>query len=163
MVSESSEYFQVIYDDLVKRLPSFPSDDPSPNLQDCIKPDYVNFVRAEMLAKSHNLPNDVITNLQELALFQYFRDYDNLEGFERLIQEYKITQKGRTRIGLLMLEESKYPCFHFTQHTLDSISENQLEMYFGAGVFRVAKEGKEAKPNIFSRFIAWLKRLFKKK
>ena len=164
MTSEVGAYFKDIYRDLVNRLPLFPSDDQPPNLQDCIKPDYVNFVRAEVLAKSHNLPDDIITHLQELSLNQYFRDYDNFEGFDKLIKEYKITQKERTRIGLLILEcRDNYPCFHFTQHTLESIDENQAERYFGVGVFQTFKGTKETKPNFISRFISWLKGLFKKK
>ena len=51
MVSETGTYFKGIYDDIVKRLPSFPNHDPSPNFQECIKTDYVNFVRAERLPR----------------------------------------------------------------------------------------------------------------
>ena len=161
MVSETGTYFKGIYSDLVNRLPSFPSDDPSPNLQDCIKTDYVNFVKAETLAESHNLPKDIITHLQELALMQYMWDYNNLSGFEKLIQEYHISQKERIRIGLLILNEKEYPCFSFKKNTLNTIDENWASKY---GIpFQVEREVKEAKPNIFSRFITWLKNIFKKK
>jgi hypothetical protein len=161
MDSPIGTYFKGIYDDLVKRLPTFPSDDPSPNLQECVKDDYVNFVRAEMLAKSHNFPDDVITHLQELALMQYMWDYNNLSGFEKLIQEYHISQKERIRIGLLILNEKEYPCFSFSRNTLNFIDENWASNY---GIpFQAKKEVKEAKPNFISRFITWLKNLFKKK
>jgi len=162
MTSETNTYFKDIYDELVKRLPTFPEDDPSPNMQECIRNDYVNFVRAEMLAKKHNLSSDVITHLQELALMQYFMDYDNFIGFEKLIHEYKITQNDRTRIVLLSLKETKYPCFHFSQHTLDSIDENQAARYAGSSSFRAKREAK-GKPNFISRFIKWLKGIFTKK
>jgi hypothetical protein len=162
MTSETGTYFKVIYSDIVKRLPSFPIDDPSQNLQDCIKPDYVNFVRAETLAETHSLPKDVITHLQELSLMQYMWDYNNLEGFEKLIQEYHISQKERIRIGLLILNEKEYPCFSFNRNTLNTIDENWAGNY---GIpFQVEREVKEAnKPNFISRFITWLKNLFKKK
>jgi len=161
MVSETGTYFKGIYDDIVKRLPSFPNDDPSPNFQECIKTDYVNFVRAETLAEAHNLPKETITHLQELALMQYMWDYNNLEGFENLIQAYNISQKERIRIGLLILNEKEYPCFSFNRNTLNTIDENWAGSY---GIpFQVEREGKEAKPNFISRFITWLKNLFKKK
>lgn len=159
MANQTGTYFRDLYADIVKQLPQFPTNDPSPNLQECIRDDYVNFVRAEMLAKKHNLPSDVVTHLQELALMQYFKDYDNLTGFEKLIQEYKITPNNRARIVLLSLKENNYPCFHFTQHTLDAIDDNQAGIYAGSSFSRVKKE---AKPNCISRFIAWLKSPFKK-
>ena len=173
---ETGTYFKGIYNDLVNRLSSFPSDDPSPNIQDCLRGTYqqkfngvpnglehgfVDFVRAGMLAKSHNLPEDVITHLQELALMQFMWDYNNLEGFEKLIQEYHISQEERKRIGLLILNEKQYPCFSFSAKTLNNIDENWASNY---GVpFQVKRETGRAKPNIFSRFITWLKNLFKKK
>jgi hypothetical protein len=161
MDNESGTYFKSIYDDIVKRLPTFPSDDPSSNFRECIRPNYVNFVRAETLAENHNLPKDIIAHLQELALMQYMWDYNNLEGFEKLIQEYRISQKERIRIGLLILNEKEYPCFSFSRNTLNNIDENWASNY---GIpFQVEREVKEAKPNFISRFITWLKNLFKKK
>ena len=88
-------------------------------------------------------------------------DYNNLEGFENLIQAYNISQKERIRIGLLILNEKEYPCFSFNRNTLNTIDENWAGSY---GIpFQVEREGKEAKPNFISRFITWLKNLFKKK
>ena len=92
---------------------------------------------------------------------QYMWDYNNLSGFEKLIQDYHISQKERIRIGLLILNEKEYPCFSFSKNTLNTIDDNWASNY---GIpFQAKKEVKEAKPNFISRFIAWLKNLFKKK
>ena len=167
MSSETGTYFKEIYNDLVNRLSSFPSDDPPPNIQDCLRGTYqqklngvpngeehgfVDFVRAGTLAKSHNLPEDVITHLKELALMQFMWDYNNLDGFLKLVQEYQISQDERKRIGLLILNEKEYPCFSFSKNTAKVLDDNLAYKY-----------GIKEKPNFISRFIARLKNLFKKK
>jgi len=145
---ESGTYFKDIYADLKRRLPEFPTDDPSPNLQECIgiKPDYVNFVRAEMLARQHNLSSEIITHLREMAILQYRRDYGNIHGLLTLIEEYGLTPSERSRIVQLIEQEEKYPCFSFSKET---------EMAMGPRI-RPAL----VKPSVLSRFITWIKRLF---
>ena len=138
-----------LYDNLVVQSSDFPSDDLSPNLQECIRS--VNFVRAEMLARRHNLPSSVFRSLQELALMQYARDFRNLTGFEKLVKEYNITPSERKQIVLNIFREETYPCFSFSKHTERSINESWAEWTAGYVWQRGA----------MSRFTAWLKSIFR--
>ena len=78
MANEPEHYFRDIYNSLINRLNDFPSDDPSPNIQECLKKP--NFVRAEMLAKQHNLPSETIIQIQEMTVLQYLLKSTKVNG-----------------------------------------------------------------------------------
>jgi len=124
MANESGTYFRDIYADIVKQLPQLPTDDPSPNLQECIRDNYVNFVRAERLAKQHNLAPDIIKHLQELAILQYLVDFDNREGLLALGSAFNLNKSERIRLIQLIMKESIYPCFSFNKHMEMAVDEN---------------------------------------
>ena len=124
MANQTGTYFRDIYTDIVKQLPQFPTNDPSPNLQECIRDDYVNFVRAEKLAKQHNLALDIIKHLQELAILQYLVDFDNREGLLALGNEFNFSQPERVRLIQLIMKESTYPCFSFSKRVGMAVDEN---------------------------------------
>jgi hypothetical protein len=117
MADKSGTYFKDIYADIVKQLPQFPTDDPSPNLQECIRDNYVNFVRAERLAKGHNLAPEIVKHLQELAILQYLVDFGNREGLLELGHEFNFSRDERVRLIQLIMKESVYPCFSFSRRT----------------------------------------------
>ena len=82
-----------------------------------------------MLAKQHMLADDVISAIRELALMQYMWDFDNLSGFNTLIQDFNITPSDRTRIVLRILKEGAYPFFSFSKNTEQSIDESWASRY----------------------------------
>lgn len=127
MAKQTGTYFRDIYSNIVRQLPQFPIDDPNPNLQECIKPDYVNFVRAEILAKKHNLSSDIIKHLQEMAVLQYLVDYNNLEGLLKLSSDYNLSRSERIRLVNLVAQESAYPCFSFSKTTEIAIDDSILK------------------------------------
>lgn len=129
MASQTGTYFKDIYNDLMSRLPEFPSNDPPPNLQESIKPGYVNFVRAEMLARQHNLPSEVITHLREMAILQYVIDYKNGPGLERLIDDFTLSQTEIRRIVGLIEQEKVYPCFSFSKNIKLAIDESWAQVW----------------------------------
>jgi len=136
ITNEPGAYFRYIYADLLKRLPSFPATDPAPNLKDCISaPNQErsnsgpNFVRAEMLARQHNLPSDVITHLREIAILQYVIDYKNFVGLEVLIREFGLSPDEVSRIIELIKTEKTYPCFSYTGATELAVGENWAEVW----------------------------------
>jgi hypothetical protein len=160
---QKGHYYKDIYDSLVNRLTEFPDNDPSPNLRQCLGESKqgqggLNFVRAEMLAKQHGLADDVLSAIRELALMQYMWDFDNLSGFNTLIQDFNITQSDRTRIVLRILEEGSYPFFSFSKNTEQSIDESWASRY--APNIRISTKGKQG--NFLSRFFARIKSLFKR-
>lgn len=160
IASESGTYFRDIYADLMKRLPDFPTSDPTPNLQECIgtKPNYVNFVRAEMLARQHSLPLDVITHLREMAIFQFLIDYKNIAGLRKLIDEFDFNPAELSRVIGLIEKEKIYPCFSFAKNTELAINENWGEIWqkeYSPLVQQVI-----GKPSVLARFITWIKRFF---
>ena len=176
-------YFQNLVDELTKRKPEFPTDDPTPNLQQCLdfqctqpykfnQQDYygLNLVRAEMLAKQHNLSPDVIKHLQELAYLQYSYDFRNWEGMKNLVDRFETRTKDLKRIFHLIDEEKVYPMFSYRRETEMSIDESWHETY---DMFKRAVIQEVAKPNIISRFFFkfrnlfirffnWIRSLFKK-
>jgi len=153
--SESGTYFKDIYADLKRRLPELPTGDPSPNLQECIgsKPYYVNFVRAEKLARQHNLSPEIITHLQEMALLQYSRDYHppNIHGLLELLEEYGLTPSERSRIAQLIEQEESYPCFSFSKATERAAYLEDYSLFVREAL---------VPPSGISRFIARIKGLF---
>lgn len=157
---ESGTYFKDIYTDLKRQLPEFPTDDPSPNLQECIgiKPDYVNFVRAEMLARQYNLSSEIITHLREMAILQYLVDYKNIAGLQALMQEFNLTPSERSRIVGLIEQEKEYPCFSFSKHTQLAINENWRKEW--RNEYLPIVQEVMIKPSVLSRLILRIKRLF---
>ena len=160
IVSEYGTYFRDIYADLMERLPEFPTSDPSPNLQECVgtRPNYVNFVRAEMLARQHNLPPDIIAHLQEMAIIQHLIDYRTSIGFYKLMDEFNLNPTERSRIIRLIKKEKTYPCFSFSKNTELAINENWAGVW-EKEYFPLIQQ-MIGKPSVLSRFITWIKRLF---
>jgi hypothetical protein len=117
MDTESGYYFRDIYDSLINRLNDFPSDDSSPNLQKCLKEP--NFVRAEMLARQHNLPSETIIQIQEMTVLQYLIDYKNIPGLAKVMDLYKMTPMELDRIVEIIKKEKYYPC-HSTSRTTET-------------------------------------------
>jgi chromosome segregation ATPase len=66
-----------------------------------------NFVRAVMLAEQHQLPEDKVHYLQELALKQYACEYRNAQGLQKLIQWYRFSKAEAKRIIYEGLSEWK--------------------------------------------------------
>lgn len=160
---QKGHYYKDAYASLLNRLTEFPDTDPSPNLRQCLgEPkqgqDGLNFVRAEMLAKQHMLADDVISAIRELALMQYMWDFDNLSGFNTLIQDFNITPSDRTRIVLRILKEGAYPFFSFSKNTEQSIDESWASRYAP----NIHISTKEKQGNLLSRFLAWVKSLFRR-
>ena len=112
METKTNTYFIDLYNRLVTTIESMPKDDPSPNLEQCLRPvrvdkhaaypPYKNFVRAEMLAQQHSLGHDIIIAIQELALAQYFQSHANPIGYQKLIQEFRVTPAEKVRIEKLI-------------------------------------------------------------
>lgn len=154
--SESGAYFKCVYADLLERLPEFPASDPAPNLRECIPA--ANFVRAEMLAKQHELPSEVITRLREMAVLQYVIDYRNFDGLDRLIEQFELTQSDITRILALIQEERAYPCFSFSKATEMAANENWSGIW--QKEYAQPMQERIGKPSVLSRFAKWVKGLF---
>lgn len=157
MTNKPGTYFRDIYANLVKQLPEFPNNDPSPNLQKCISEP--NFVRAEMLARQHNLPSDVITHLQEMAILQYVIDFKNGPGLRKLIAEFGLSPTEVGRIAGLIVQEKEYPCFSFSKNTEMAIDENWAPRWH-TEYLPIIQQVVKVKPSALSRFIGWIKRLF---
>jgi len=155
IVSEPGTYFRDVYADLLKRVPGFPASDPNPNLPECISA--ANFVRAEMLARQHKLPSDVITHLREMAVLQCIIDYRNFDGLKRLVEEFELAPAEVRRILGLIEAENTYPCFSFSKKTELAVDENW------AGVWQKdyypLVQQVIGKPSVLARFIAWIKTL----
>ena len=66
-----------------------------------------NYVRAVMLARQNNYPQEKIRHFQELALRQYASDYRNLPGFRVLVKEWEIPQNEVKKILEQLLEETR--------------------------------------------------------
>ena len=115
VVKQAGVYFQDLYANLKSKAPMLPSDDPSPNIQTCI--DRPNFVRAELLARKHNLSSDIVIACQELAIMQYVVDFQNVLGLRIIIKEFKVTPMELNRIFALLQQETSYTCFSFTKAT----------------------------------------------
>jgi len=115
MTNETGHYFRDIYNSLINRLNEFPNDDPSPNFQECLKSP--NFVRAETLAKQHNLPSETVIQIQEMTVLQYLIDYGNEEGLANIMHLFKMTPMELDRIVELIKKEEYYPCFSFSHST----------------------------------------------
>ncbi len=125
MYIQNGTYFKSLYDNLVKLSSTFPTDDPSPNLVDCLSNDQrLNFRRAEVLARQHNLPTTVVQHLRELTILQFVIDYANKPGTNRIINEYEYSEKEIGRLAGLIAQEKYYPCFSFSKNTEMAISEN---------------------------------------
>jgi hypothetical protein len=128
---QTGHYFRDIYTNLISRLAEFPDDDPSPNLRECIeKP---NFVRAEMLARQHNLPTETLIQIQELTVLQYLIDFGNDQGLARVMHIYQMTPMELDRIVDLIKQEEYYPCFSFsrsTEHEGISAHWNDPQKYY---------------------------------
>ncbi len=151
--NEPGTYFRDIYADLTNRLPGFPAEDATPNLQECIRG--ANFVRAEMLATQHQLPSDLIAHLREMAMLQYIIDYRNFVGVEELIRMFELPRAEVSRIIGLIEEEKEYPCFSFSRHTLLAIDENWTQVWQKEYAPHI--QHLVSKPSILSRLIEWAK------
>jgi len=176
MTNQSGTYFRDIYANLVKELPEFPSNDPSPNLQDCINEKYtyvdpqgnkserygLNFVRAEMLARQHKLPSDVVTHLREMAILQYVIDFKNAPGLQKVVSEFGLSATEIGRIAGLIAQEKEYPCFSFSKNTELAIDENWAPRWH-TEYLPIIEQLVKVKPSVLSRFIGWVKRLFVRK
>jgi hypothetical protein len=136
MTSELGYYFRDNVESLTKKKSEFPCDDPSPNLQQCLdfknQNPYIfqgltyhglNLVRAEMLAKQHNLSSEIIIQIQELAILQYLWDFwDSARDTEQpelreMLKLFKITPAELVRIIDLIKEEKEYPLFSYSRAT----------------------------------------------
>lgn len=113
--NQVGHYFRDIYDGLISKLDEFPDNDPSPNLRECIRS--VNFVRAELLARQHNLSSDILINLQELTLLQYLVDFENIAGLDKATEQYKMTIAEVVRILNLIKTEEYYHFYSYTHNT----------------------------------------------
>jgi len=105
---------------------------------------YVNFVRAEMLAKQHGLSDSLITNLQEMAILQYVVDYKNGHGVMELVEKFGLSSRDIGRLARLIEQEMEYPCFSFSRETRmasgDKWAHDYEEKY--APILREAMKGK---------------------
>jgi hypothetical protein len=136
MTSESGYYFRDIVENLTKQKSEFPTDDQSPNLQQCLdfqnQNPYVsqglkhyglNLVRAEMLAKQHNLSEEIIIQIQELAILEYFWDFwddkrdSEQAGLKEMLKIFKITPAELARIINLIIKEKEYPLYSYSRAT----------------------------------------------
>ncbi len=135
---QEGHYFRDIRNNLMGKRKDFPADDPSPNLQECLdcnanetytfnglKQYGFNLVRAEMLAKQHNLSPEIIIQIQELAILQYIWDFNNDIGLRKLLENFKITPAELTRIMDLIKQEKEYPLFSYSHSTEDSSQLDQ--------------------------------------
>lgn len=69
------------YNDLLDKVHEFPTDDPSPNMQQCLMPiNDKNYTRAVLLAEKHNMSRDIVAGLQELSFLQFIYIYQNYDG-----------------------------------------------------------------------------------
>jgi len=157
MTNQSGTYFRDIYATLVKQLPEFPNDDPSPNLQECIS--NANFVRAEMLARQLNLPSNVITHLREMAILQYVIDYKNRPGLQKLIENFSLSPAEVRRTAGLIEQEKEYPCFSLSGNTEMANAGNWAQVW-NENYSPIIQQVVKAELPVLSRFIGWIKRLF---
>ena len=155
MVNQTGTYFKERYTNLMSQSPKFPSDDPSPNFQACIE--QPNFVRAEMLARQHNLSSEILISLQELAILQFLVDYQNAPGLVKLTKQFNMTPAEYHRILGLIKQEKDYPCFSFSKATEQGINESWATQY----VPIERKVEALIKPRV--RWFDWILRLFGKK
>lgn len=149
--SERGEYFRGIYADLLVWLPEFPTSDPTPNLPQCIHS--ANFVRAEMLARQHRLPSDVITRLREMAVLQHIREYESTDDLERMMERFKLGENDIRRILVLAEEETTYPLSSFSKATAMAVDENWSEE---------VRQRLVGRPSLLCRLVEWIRRLFGK-
>ena len=121
-ITKNGRYFKNIYQALFNQMHNFPNNDEPPNIQQCISK--VNFIRAETLARKHNLPTTVVKELQECAIFQYFTDYENIQGLCKLSDDFNLALPERQRLIDLIMKEKEYPWFPHNKRTKMSIDEN---------------------------------------
>jgi len=158
VVSESGTYFRDVLVDLKGRLSEFPDDDPSPNLRMCI--DGSNYVRAEMLARQHNLSLDVVTHLRELAVFQYMVDFENTPGLLRLREDFGFSRDEALRILRLVLSEKKYPGFSYSRNTVMAVDENWSQMWSAKHLSDIQQFSGVVKQSFLSKLIGWFRKVF---
>lgn len=157
-MAEEGLYFKNIYGGLIGEITNFPNDDTRPNLQECISP-MPNFHRAVKLAKLHNLPSEIITQFQELSIYQFLVDYQNTKGLNNIIEEYNINRDTLYRIISLIEKEKTYPCYSYSAETEWAAIRENLRIYpwlKDIGYIKPKREG------IFSKFLSRLKRLFRR-
>ena len=111
----TGEYFKNTYEELLRLSSTFPPINTPPNIQECLSS--WNFYRAVALARQHNMPFEIISQLQECAIYQYLFDYKNPLGSQALIQEYGLTATDMDRIDRLIRDEKVYPFFSYDKAT----------------------------------------------
>lgn len=171
MVIYTGNHFKEIYADLISNLINLPTNDPSPNLQDCLKEHYFNnllkeerfgldFVRAEYLALKHNCPTKIINGIREMAILQFLYDFHNFRALKLLIKQFNLTPIEINNIVQYVEFENEYPCLSFSKNTAMAIDENWSPSWHANYIKPLQKLKILAKPSLLSIIANWINNLF---
>jgi hypothetical protein len=97
-----------------------------------------------------------------MAILQHVIDFKNGPGLQKLVAEFNISAAQIERIVGLIADEKQYPCTSFSRNTELAIDENWADVWKTEYV-PIVNQVVKRKASILSRFIEWIKRIFRGK